>query len=87
MRGAADQLSINLLSSGLLDGMNDADKQRIADMMAYQAVMSVVLAQDFQRRADHTSLEKLQEGIRRSTRELGWDFDRLSLTVEGFTSF
>lgn len=85
MRGAANQLSGNLLSNGFLDGMDDADKQRIADMIAYQAVMSVVLAQDFERRADHSSLEKLRDGIRRSTRELGWDFDLFSLTADGFT--
>ena len=69
-----------------LGGMSNTDKQIVADSMAYQAVMSVLVLNDLKRRGDSAGIAKLREGIIRSARVLGWDFNRLKLTSQGFVT-
>ncbi|AFY75517.1 hypothetical protein Ple7327_0027 [Pleurocapsa sp. PCC 7327] len=86
MKGAAEQVAEALLAGSLLHGMSDADKQTVADSMAYQALMSVLVFNDLKQRGDSTGIARLREGIIRSARELGWDFNRIELTSRGFVA-
>ncbi len=84
MRGTAAQLRRALLArGGALAGMSDAQKQTVADALAYQAVLGVEIARSLQQRGKRDELQQLREGILRTMRTLGWDLDRLSLTPAG----
>jgi hypothetical protein len=86
MEGTVEQVTKALRTSSLLAGMSNTDKQIVADSMAYQAVMSVLVLNDLKRRGDSAGIAKLREGIIRSARVLGWDFNRLKLTSQGFVT-
>lgn len=86
MAGAATQISGNLRRTPALAAMGDAEKQRVADALAYQAILSVLVARDLAARGDSAGLEQLRAGVLRGTRELGWDFARLELTGKGFVA-
>jgi hypothetical protein len=86
MKGVAEQVAQALLTGSLLHDMSDADKQTVADSMAYQALMSVLVFNDLKKRGDSAGIAQLRGGIINSARELGWDFDRLELTSSGFVA-
>lgn len=84
MRGTADQLQRALRANHLVRRMTDADKQATADALAYQAVLAVEIARRLRAEGRSAELDKLRAGVRATTRELGWDLDRLALTSRGF---
>lgn len=86
MKGVAEQVAEALLAGSMLHDMSDADKQTVADSMAYQALMSVLVFNDLKQRGDSAGIAKLREGIINSARDLGWDFNRLELTSRGFVA-
>jgi hypothetical protein len=86
MKGVAEQVTEALLTGSLLHDMSDADKQTVADSMAYQALMSVLVFNDLKQRGDSAGIAQLREGIINSARDLGWDFNRLELTSRGFVA-
>lgn len=86
MQGTVEQVAKALRTSSLLRGMSNTDKQIVADSMAYQALMSVVVSNDLKLRGDSAGIARLREGIIRSARDLGWDFNRLELTNRGFVT-
>ncbi|MBF2000007.1 MAG: hypothetical protein IGS38_04755 [Synechococcales cyanobacterium M58_A2018_015] len=84
MHGAANQVADALRSSPLLDRMSDTEKQVIADSLAYQAILSVLVHRDLEQRGDFDGMQRLRASIIRGAQELGWDFERVSLTAQGF---
>lgn len=86
MQGTVEQVAKALRNSSLLRSMSNTDKQIVADSMAYQALMSVVVFNDLKRRGDSAGIARLRQGIIRSAQDLGWDFNRLELTSQGFVT-
>jgi hypothetical protein len=86
MEGTVEQVALALRTSSLLHGMSNTDKQIVADSMAYQAVMSVLVLNDLKGRGDSAGIARLREGIIHSAQVLGWDFNRLQLTSRGFVT-
>lgn len=84
MDGAARQVADALRASSVIQRMSDADKQAVADSLAYQAILSVVVRQHLERSGDAGGIERLRAGIVRGARALGWDFERVTLTAQGF---
>lgn len=86
MRGSAQQVETALLTGDLLTRMSNADKQTVAESMAYQASLSAALQNDLRRRSAHQQLIALRRGVLEGTRKIGWDFDQVELTADGFVA-
>jgi hypothetical protein len=84
MRGTARQVERVLGTAGAVAGMSDGDKQAVADALAYQALLGVEVARRLRASGDAAALARLREGVHRTQRALGWDFERLALGPEGF---
>jgi hypothetical protein len=84
MEGAVAQIESALLQGPLMVNMSDADKQAVAESMAYQASLAAAIQNDLVRKRDTRKLAALRRGVAVGTRELGWDFDRVELTARGF---
>jgi hypothetical protein len=65
--------------------MSNAEKQKLAEWMAYQVVMDAVLNDAFIRQGDNAKLQDLRAKVRDAAMRLGPDPTRLKLTETGFT--
>lgn len=83
VEGVMRQMTGALRTSATLRDLSDADKQRIADSLAYQAVLSRLVRRILADRGDREGLSRLRAGIAGGIRSLGWDFDQVTLTDQG----
>ncbi|OAB11069.1 hypothetical protein AQ846_25815, partial [Burkholderia pseudomallei] len=76
--------SAALARDGRVRAMSDADKQRLAETLAYLAMIAVTAQRDLRRSGNTAALEQLRAGVRLSTRKMiGVDVKGLRLTENG----
>ncbi|AOJ71648.1 MULTISPECIES: DUF6683 family protein [Burkholderia] len=78
--------SATLVRDDRIRAMSDADKQRLAETLAYLAMIAVTAQNDLRRSGNAPALEQLRDGVRQSTRKMiGIDVKGLRLTENGLT--
>ncbi|HEX3407342.1 MAG TPA: DUF6683 family protein [Caulobacteraceae bacterium] len=70
-------------NAAMLKASND-EKQRLAELMAYQVVMEATLNDAFSRQGDAAKLQSLREMTRQAAMRFAPDPTRLKLTEAGF---
>lgn len=84
IRSVNAQLRGALLSNARLSQLADEQKQRIAEVMAYQTVLAAALSQRMIRDNNQSGLQQLRTQVRQAALQWGDDPQRLRLTARGF---
>ena len=82
--GANRQIRGVFLKSPQLSGMSNAERQEMAEHIAYQVVLSASARNEYLRSNDQAHLEQLRGSAASLMRQQGIDLARLRLTDEGF---
>lgn len=77
-------MQLALLSSEELADLQDRDKQKIAETMAYQSLIMMAAYQDLKKANNRTGLANLQKTVYKSVKDLGFDLKAVRLTSAGF---
>jgi hypothetical protein len=84
--GVAAQMDATLRRAPGLSDMGDAEKQRVADTLAHQAILGVANRRLLEQKGDRQGLDTLRAAILRDAQSIGWDFARLRLGPGGFVA-
>jgi hypothetical protein len=83
--GAHGQTRSIFLNNPDLRAMSNADRQEMAEQIAYQLVISSSANKEYQRSGDRTQRAQLQQSAATMMRDRGIDVSQLRLTEQGFT--
>lgn len=81
--GLRDQFRPLLLALPAVAGLNDAQKQEMAESLLLQTVLFGALAEAW--KDDPASRDEFGQGLQQGTAELGLDLGQVELTQKGFT--
>jgi hypothetical protein len=83
--GAHQQVRDIFLGNSRLRAMTNAERQEMAERIAYQVVISSLARKEYLRSGDHTQLAQLQQAVAGMLRQQeGIDLTNLRLTEQGF---
>ncbi len=84
--GALEQVRGIFLNTPELRALTDAERQELAERMAYQVVISSMARRQYLRNGDRPHLQQLQQTAATTLSRQGVDIGRLRLTDRGFTT-
>jgi hypothetical protein len=84
VRAVRGQLLRAAADNAALQKATNADRQRLAELMAYQVMMEAALNDAFHRQGDAEKLQALRGSVREAAMRMGPDPTRLKLTEAGF---
>ncbi|GAB3995519.1 hypothetical protein GCM10028807_35850 [Spirosoma daeguense] len=74
----------SLASNSKMKNVPDAEKQKVAETMAYQSMIALAGYQNLKKKNDTAGLAKLQQSVYDSVKQLGFDLKAVQLTANGF---
>jgi hypothetical protein len=84
VQGAHRQVRDIFLGNARLRAMTNAERQEMAERIAYQVVISSLAHKEYLRSGDRVQLAGLQEAVTTMLRQQGIDLTNLRLTPQGF---